>query len=146
MLWRVKLAQRHTHTHGGLGALSGELHRMTCPTKSAPYDSKNPCRLCSIMDHAQIKYIHKQIVPFILRSNAPNKTQNDKFSTNMQLHSSLVNGRKTHSWLCSSAGNDLIQALGKLLRDRRVLPRSCDTGSFCPEKPLRQTWVCRREG
>lgn len=70
--WR---SATHTHTQGGGGTLSGELHRMTCPSKSAPYDSKNPRRLCSIMDHAQVKYIHKQIVPFVLRSNAPNQTK-----------------------------------------------------------------------
>lgn len=54
--------------------------------------------------------------------------------------------RGTHSWLCWGAGNGQTQAPGKPLQDIRVLPRSCDTGSFSLERLPQQTWLWWRGG
>lgn len=54
--------------------------------------------------------------------------------------------KATHSWLCWGAGNGQIQAPGKPPQDRRVLPRSCDTGSISPERLPQQTQLWRGGG
>lgn len=53
--------------------------------------------------------------------------------------------RATYSWLCWGAGNGQTQAHGKPPQDRRVLPRSCDTGSISPERLSQQTQLLQGE-